>query len=58
MRTLGLFLLPITVMTAQSFEEQYRESSRKIIAAAMADEEGMKKLIYLCDRIGHRLSGS
>ena len=24
----------------------------------MQDEEGMAKLRYLCDRIGHRLSGS
>jgi hypothetical protein len=58
MRTLGLFLVSIFLLSAQSVEDVYLERSRKIIAAAMADEEGMKKLTYLCDRIGHRLSGS
>jgi len=58
MRTLGLFLLSFSILSAQSVSEQYRARARKIIAAAMQDEEGMKKLTYLCDRIGHRLSGS
>jgi hypothetical protein len=58
MRTFGLFLLLMSVGFGQTVEEQYRERSRKIIAAAIKDEEGMKRLAYLCDRIGHRLSGS
>lgn len=58
MRTLGLFLLTLFPLSAQGLEDQYRGQARKIIAAALADEEGMKKLTYLCDRIGHRLSGS
>jgi hypothetical protein len=58
MRTLILFVVSIALLSGQSVEEKYRERSRQIIAAAMADEEGMKKLTYLCDRIGHRLSGS
>jgi hypothetical protein len=38
--------------------ETYRESSQKLIAAALADEDGLHRLQYLCDRIGNRLSGS
>lgn len=58
MRTFGLFLIALGLLSAQPVTEKYREASRKIIRAAMTDEEGMKKLTYLCDRIGHRLSGS
>lgn len=58
MRTLGFLLISVSILAAQSVEEQYRDRARKIIAASMADEDGMKKLTYLCDRIGHRLSGS
>jgi len=39
-------------------EERYREAAERIVAAARADEGGWAKLEYLCDRIGHRLSGS
>ena len=38
--------------------EQYRGPAEKLIAAALADTEGYGRLEYLCDRIGHRLSGS
>lgn len=38
--------------------EQYRESASKLIAAALADQDGMEKLSFLCDRIGNRLSGT
>jgi carboxypeptidase Q len=41
-----------------SLQEHYAESSRRLIAAALEDEAGWNKLTYLCDRIGHRLSGS
>ncbi|MBS1835490.1 MAG: peptidase M28 family protein, partial [Acidobacteria bacterium] len=47
------FLLP-----AADIEADYREVSQKIIDAALADQEGLDRLQYLCDRIGHRLSGS
>jgi carboxypeptidase Q len=43
---------------ARPLQEQYREPSRRLITAALEDEEGWSKLAYLCDRIGHRLSGS
>ena len=58
MRVLGFILLLAVMAGAQGVEEVYRERARKIIAAALENEEGMKKLEYLCDRIGHRLSGS
>jgi hypothetical protein len=38
--------------------ETYREPSQKLIAAALADQEGLQRLQYLCDRIGNRVSGS
>jgi len=41
-----------------SFVEPYRATARKIIKAALADKDAWKKLAYLSDRIGHRLSGS
>lgn len=37
---------------------QYRDVSAHIIGAALTDVEGWRKLEHLCDRIGHRLSGS
>jgi Zn-dependent M28 family amino/carboxypeptidase len=36
----------------------YRETSRQVLARALADEAGWKKLDHLTTRIGHRLSGS
>ncbi len=33
-------------------------SASKLIDASLADQGGMEKLAYLCDRIGNRLSGS
>ena len=38
--------------------DTYREPSRKLIAAALADQEGLQRLQYHCDRIGNRVSGS
>jgi hypothetical protein len=43
---------------AGNLTEQYRETSARLIDASLADQGGMEKLSYLCDRIGHRLSGS
>jgi Zn-dependent M28 family amino/carboxypeptidase len=37
---------------------KYREPARKLIASALADQEGLQRLQYLCDRIGNRVSGS
>jgi hypothetical protein len=57
MRIVCLLLLA-TFLPAQTIDQKYAEVSRKIIDAAMKDEGGWNKLAYLCDRIGHRLSGS
>lgn len=36
----------------------YRPAADKIIAGVKSGTDGYRKLSYLCDRIGHRLSGS
>src|SRR6266581_8142571 len=38
--------------------DPYRDTAHRIVAAALADEGAYRKLAYLTDRIGHRLSGS
>src|SRR5687768_9796814 len=38
--------------------EQYRERAARIIGAALTDETAYRRLAWLTDRIGHRLSGS
>ena len=38
--------------------DKYGDVSQKLTAAALADEHSTKRLEYLCDRIGNRLSGS
>ena len=43
---------------AGSIADQYRDTASRLIEASLADQGGMEKLSYLCDRIGHRLSGS
>lgn len=46
---------------AQSFSPlaaHYQGIAARLIGAAMVDNDGMEKLIYLCDRIGNRLAGS
>jgi carboxypeptidase Q len=41
-----------------SLAARYREPVEKLVATAAADREAYRKLAYLTDRIGHRLSGS
>ena len=43
---------------AQDLAASYRETSRQILARALADEGAWNKLEHLTTRIGHRLSGS
>jgi len=38
--------------------EQYRERAGRIISAALASDTAYRRLSFLTDRIGHRLSGS
>ncbi len=61
MKKTSILLLAAASVFAQTtspLAEQYRESTARLIDAALVDQEGMEKLVYLCDRIGHRLSGS
>jgi carboxypeptidase Q len=56
-----LIAVPVTAQEAAAptiKAETYRTDADRIIAAAMASDTGYKRLAYLCDRIGHRLSGS
>lgn len=48
----------LVAQTTSPLAEQYRESTGRLIDAALADQGGMEKLAFLCDRIGNRLSGS
>jgi len=59
-KTLPLIFLAGALVAAEpvSITEKYRETADKLIAAAMADEQGLHRLQYLCDRIGNRLSGT
>ena len=41
-----------------SFADAYREAAGRIIGAALTDDTAYRRLAYLSDRIGHRLSGS
>jgi hypothetical protein len=59
-RTLPLLLLGGALLAAEpvNIGERYGPTAQKLIAAALADQEGMRRLEYLCDRIGNRVSGS
>ena len=52
----SFLLVPMALLAAAPpLSESYREVSARIIAAALADQDGYAKLSYLCDRIGNRL---
>ncbi len=59
-----LSVLPLIALSvaalcrAQDLTEKYRGTADQLIRAALNDEEGYKRLEYLCYRIGNRLSGS
>src|SRR5258708_5755184 len=59
-RMLPLVLFAAGALTADSVNiaETYRGPAQRLIDAALADQEGMRRLQYLCDRIGNRVSGS
>ncbi len=59
--TISLLLaLGLGILAAQNDDaiRRYQEVAGRLIGAALVDEQGWRKLAYLCDRIGHRLSGS
>jgi hypothetical protein len=59
-RTLSLLLCAPALLAAQPVDiaGTYRVPSQKLIDAALADNDGLRRLEYLCDRIGNRVSGS
>lgn len=50
--------LSSSALVQSDWTAAYREPASRLIAAAMKDENGWRKLMHWCDRIGHRLSGS
>src|SRR5208337_3750287 len=50
--------ISLFAQNAGTLSDQYRDVASRLIDASLADQGGMQKLSYLCDRIGHRLSGS
>ena len=48
----------LSAQNAGTLAGQYQISASKLIDASLADQGGMQKLSYLCDRIGNRLSGT
>ena len=56
----ALPVLFVSALFAQTtnLTEKYKPVADKLIDASLADEEGYKRLTYLCYRIGNRLSGS
>jgi len=57
--SIALLALSAAVLSrSQELTQKYKAVADKLIDAALADEEGYKRLEYLCYRIGNRLSGS
>ena len=52
-----LMLAPI-LANAQTLGDRYSATATQILDAARTDNGAYEKLVYLCDRIGNRLSGS
>jgi hypothetical protein len=46
------------VATAQTLADRYAATANRILDAARTDNGAYEKLVFLCDRIGARLSGS
>ncbi len=58
MRITLYFVCAAALFAASPIADTYREPADRIIDAALQDDGAYQKLTYLCDRIGHRLSGS
>ena len=58
MRLFAAIALFAGIAGAQDLTAKYKPVADKLIDAALADTDGYKRLEYLCDRIGNRLSGS
>lgn len=55
---LALLLCTPPAAVGQELAGRYREAAGQLIGAALVDEAGWEDLVWLTDRIGHRLSGS
>ena len=53
-----LLLLAPIVANSQTLGDRYSATATQILDAAHTDNGAYEKLVYLCDRIGNRLSGS
>jgi len=53
-----LLLLTVPARAAEDFLAPYREPARRIVGEALLSDEAYQVLGELCDRYGHRLSGS
>ena len=51
-------LLALVAANAQTLADHYSATAAQILDAARTDNGAYEKLVYLCDRIGNRLSGS
>ena len=56
--SLLLIYVPFAAAQTVDIQAKYGPTAKKLIDAALADQEGMARLQYLCDRIGARLGGS
>ena len=52
------FLLALVAANGQTLGDRYANTATQILDAARNDNGAYEKLVYLCDRIGNRLSGS
>ena len=54
------YMLPLALVAAnaQTLGDRYASTATQILDAARTDNGAYEKLVYLCDRIGNRLSGS
>ncbi len=48
----------LSAQVAGDLTARYSETSKRILNAALKDDQGLERLAYLCDRIGNRVSGS
>jgi len=57
-KKIGLIFCVVQFLTAQDIRYNYEQTSMKIINYLESDSVGYKRLSYLCDMFGPRLSGS
>ena len=53
-----LFLLAGTPVVSAADDDWIERDAARVLGAALTSERAYENLTYLCDRIGHRLSGS